>query len=158
MRLAPRLDRRRPPTKAATLATEGTGPPRPDARGCSSHSARAKNRSQVDHTPGSPRTRALRAVAENDRSHSAASEIQANTALPDDTTVSVRAYAAHGQARHQTSCLLVDVPSNASMRDLITFSLTLLQEFEVDTQSAISIPLLRYLTWFSWAGARYSQD
>ena len=68
--------------KAATLTTEDTGPPRPDARGCSSRSARAKNRSQVDHTPGSPRTRALRAVAENDLSHSAVSEIQANTALP----------------------------------------------------------------------------
>jgi hypothetical protein len=64
-------------------------------------------------------------------------------------TVSFRAYAAHGQARHQTSCPVVEVPSNASLRDLITFSLTVLQELEVDTQSAISIPLLRYLTWFS---------
>ena len=86
-----------------------------------------QNRSQVDHTPGSPQTRALRAVAENDPSHSAASEIQANTALPVDTTVSVRAYAAHGQARHQTSCPVVEVPSNASLRELITFSLTVLQ-------------------------------
>ena len=51
------------------------------ARGCSSRSARAENRSQVDHTPGSPRTRALRALAEIDPSHSAASEIQASTAL-----------------------------------------------------------------------------
>jgi hypothetical protein len=87
-----------------------------------------QNRSQADHTPDSPQTRALRAVAENDPFHSAASEIQANTALPVDTTVSVRAYAAHGQARHQTSCPVVEVPSNASLRDLISFSLTVLQE------------------------------
>jgi hypothetical protein len=103
-----------------------------------------QNRSQVDHTPGSPRTRALPALAENDPSHSAASEIQANTVLPVDTTVSVRAYAAHGQARRQTSCPVVEVPSNTSLRDLITFSLAVHKEFEVDTQSAISIPLLRY--------------
>ena len=63
-----------------------------------------QNRSQVDHTPGSPQTRALRAVAENDPSHSAASETQASTAPPVGTTVSVRAYAAHGQAQHQPSC------------------------------------------------------
>ncbi len=56
----------------------------PDARGCSSRSAHAENRSQVDHTPSSPRTRlALRAVAESDPPHSAVSEIQANTALPE---------------------------------------------------------------------------
>jgi hypothetical protein len=84
-----------------------------------------QNRSQADHTPDSPQTRALRAVAENDPFHSAASEIQANTALPVDTTVFVRAYAAHG---HQTSCPVVEVPSNASLRDLISFSLTVLQE------------------------------
>jgi hypothetical protein len=48
-------------------------------------------------------------VAENDRPHSAASEIQANTAPPDDTTVSVRAYAAHGQVPGtlKTKCELV---------------------------------------------------
>jgi len=76
-------------------------------------------------------------------------EIQANTALPVDTTVSVRAYAAYGQARHQTSCPVVEVPSNASLRDLITFGLTVLQEPEVYTQNTISISLLKYLTWFS---------
>jgi hypothetical protein len=70
--------------------------------------------------------------------------------------VSFRAYAALGQARHQTSCPVVEVPSNASLRDFITFSLTVLQELEVGTQIAISIPLLKYLTWFlrridSWA-------
>ena len=83
-------------------------------------------------------------MAENDPSHSAASEIQANTALPIDTTVSARAYAAHRQVRRQTSCPVVEVPSNASLRDLITFSLTVLQEPEVYTQSAISISLLKY--------------
>ena len=80
-----------------------------------------QNRSQVDHKPGSPRTRVLRAVAEKDPSHSAVSEIQASTALPVGTTVSVRAYAAHGQAQHQTSFPVVEVPSNASLRDLFRY-------------------------------------
>ena len=63
-------------TGALLVQLKATGPPRQDAHGCSFHSARAENRSQVDHTPGSSRTRALRAVAENDPSHSTASEIQ----------------------------------------------------------------------------------
>ena len=42
--------------------------------------------------------------------------------------MSVRAYATHGQTRHQTSCPVVEVPSNASLRELISFSLTVLQE------------------------------
>ena len=62
-----------------------------------------------------------------DPSHSAASETQASTALPVGTTVSVRAYAAHKQAQHQASCPAVEVPSNASLRDLLSFSLTVLQ-------------------------------
>jgi hypothetical protein len=91
-------------------------------------------------------------VAENGPSHSAVSEIQANTALPVDTTVSVRAYAAHGQARHQTSCPVVEVPSNASLRDLISFSLTVLQEhcelafniaFTLDTNKPDSVWMAR---------------
>jgi len=46
-----------------------------------------------------------------------------NTALPVDTTVFVRACAAHGQARNRTSCLVVEVPLNASLRDLLALVL-----------------------------------
>jgi len=70
-------------------------------------------------------------------SHSAVSEIQARNVLPVVTTVSARAYAAHGQPRHQTSCPVVEVPSNASLRDLISLSSIALPELEVDTQSTL---------------------
>ena len=75
-------------------------------------------------------------------------EIEANTAFPVDKTVSVRTYAAHGQARHKTFCAVVEVPSNDPWRDLICVSLPVLQEPEVYSQSTIIISLLKYFTWF----------
>jgi hypothetical protein len=58
-------------------------------------------------------------------SHSVVSETQANTAPLVGTAVSARACAAHSPVQHrQTSCPAVEVPSNASLRNLIPLSLT----------------------------------
>ena len=58
-----------------------------DARGYSCGSARVENRFQADRTPDNLLTRASHAGVENDLSHLAVSETQANTAPPQATQV-----------------------------------------------------------------------